>query len=48
LGVSALNIYGLILCFKKKWYVGLAGLVFPLFALLVGISQAIFKKDLLA
>lgn len=41
------SIYGVVLSFKKVWYVGLAALVFPLFGLTVGIAKLIFKKDLL-
>lgn len=41
-----LQFYGLYKCFKKKWYIGLAGLVVPMFALVVG-TAALFDKDLL-
>lgn len=41
-----LQFYGLYKCFKKRWYIGLAGLVVPLFALIVG-TAALFNKDIL-
>jgi hypothetical protein len=42
-----LQAYGTVLCFKKKWYMGLAALAVPGFALVVGAAKAFFKKDLL-
>jgi len=41
------TIYGIVVCFKKKWYFGLIGLIFPIFALVVGVAK-LFKKDLLS
>jgi len=43
----ALHIYGAILGFRKKWYIGLAALVFSGFGLVLGISKVFFKKDLI-
>lgn len=48
LGLTAVNIYGIYLCFKKKWYVGVAGLLVPWFAFVIGTAKYFFKKDLLA
>jgi hypothetical protein len=47
LGYIALTVYGAILAFRKKWYIGLATLVVPFFATVLGISKFFFKKDLL-
>jgi hypothetical protein len=43
-----IHVYGLYLCFRKKWYLGLAGLVIPSFATIIGAADLFFKKDLLA
>lgn len=40
-------IYGVYLSFKKKWYIGVASLIVPGFALVVGVYKLITKKDLL-
>jgi hypothetical protein len=42
-----LHWYGVYVCFKKKWYMGLAAVVVPMFALFVGAAKFIFKSDLL-
>ena len=47
LSSAALHIYGIVLSFQKKWYIGLASLVVPLFALVIGVAKFFFKKDLL-
>jgi hypothetical protein len=44
----ALEIYGIYLCFLKKWYLGAVGLIVPGFALVIGAAKLFFKKDLLA
>lgn len=41
------QIYGIVLGFKKKWYVGLAAIVVPMFAIAVGGAKLLGKKDLL-
>jgi len=43
----ALKLYGIILCFKKKWYFGVIALCVPLFGEIVGVARFFFKKDLL-
>ena len=46
LGLITIQIVGVVVCFQKKWYVGLAGLVFPIFSLVVGAAK-LLGKDLL-
>lgn len=46
--ILGLRVYGIVLSFKKKWYIGVAALVVPLFAEIVAIAKLVFKKDLLA
>lgn len=46
LSISA-KIHGVILCFKKKWYLGVAALLVPFFAEIVSVAKIVFKKDLL-
>lgn len=41
------QLYGMYLCFKKKWYVGAASLFIPGLALVIGGFKLFFKKDLL-
>jgi hypothetical protein len=41
------NLYGVILCFKAKWYIGVASLLVPGFATIVGTAKLIFRKNLL-
>lgn len=41
------QVYGLYVSFCKKWYFGVAALLVPGFAFIVGIFK-IFKKDILA
>lgn len=43
----ALKIHGIILGFKKKWYIGLACIFVPFFALIVSLSKILLKKDIL-
>lgn len=45
-GVIALEIYGIYLSFKKKWYIGLASILFPSMALVVALAK-LCKKDIL-
>jgi hypothetical protein len=47
LTLAGLSVYGMILSFKKKWYIGLAAIVVPLFAFVIGTAKVVFKKDLL-
>lgn len=47
LAMFALHIYGAVLGFRKKWYIGLAALVFGGFGLVLGIAKVFFKKDLI-
>lgn len=42
----ALQVYGMYLSFKKKWYIGLASVLVPGFALVVGAMKFFMKKDL--
>jgi hypothetical protein len=44
---TGFHIHGIILSFKKKWYIGLAALTIPWFALIISIAKVFFKKDLL-
>jgi hypothetical protein len=44
----ALEIYGMYICFCKKWYLGAVALLVPGFALVIGAAKVFFKKDLLA
>lgn len=46
--VVALQIYGIYLSFRKKWYIGVAALAVPGFGLVVGTLKFFFKKDILA
>lgn len=46
LAIFCVQIYGTYVSFCKKWYIGLAALVFPGFAVVVGAAK-LFKKDLL-
>lgn len=41
------HFYGIILCFRKKWYIGLASIVVPLFATVIGGTKLLFKRDIL-
>jgi hypothetical protein len=43
----AFQIYGTVVCFRKKWYMGLAALAVPGFSLVIGVAKLFFKKDLL-
>lgn len=43
----SLNIYGMVICFKKKWHFGIMSLLVPWFAIIVGGAKYLFKKDLL-
>ena len=43
----ALKIYGVVLCFRKKWYIGCAAIVVPLFPEIVAGAKLLLKKDLL-
>jgi len=45
---AALEIYGIYICFLKKWYLGAVALLVPGFALVIGAAKLFFKKDLLA
>ena len=47
IALFALHIYGAILGFRVKWYIGLLALLFGGFGILLGIAKFIFKKDLL-
>lgn len=47
-GLLALKLYGIYLCFSKKWYLGAVALVVPLFAEVIGAAKLFFKKDLLS
>jgi uncharacterized ion transporter superfamily protein YfcC len=42
-----LAIYGIVLSFRKAWYVGLAALVFPLFGFIVGVTKFLGGTDIL-
>lgn len=44
--IVAVQIYGVILGFQKKWYIGLAALVFNPFAFVLGVAK-LCGKDLL-
>lgn len=44
---TILHIYGIVHCFKKKWYLGAAALLIPGFAWVIAIAKLVFKKDLL-
>jgi len=46
-GELTLKIYGIYLCFKYKWYIGVCALVVPFFAEIIAIAKLFFKKDLL-
>lgn len=41
------KIHGVVLCFRKKWYLGVAALMVPFFAEIVSVAKVVFKKDLL-
>lgn len=43
----ALKLYGIYLCFIKKWYLGAVALFVPFFAEVIGAAKFFFKKDLL-
>lgn len=45
-GMFGLWVYGIVLCFQKKWYVGLAALSVPLFAQVIAVGK-LCGKDLL-
>lgn len=45
-GSIGLTIYGIVLSFEKKWYIGAVALVIPLFAQVVAIAK-ICGKDIL-
>lgn len=47
LALLALHIYGAYLCFCKKWYIGLAALVFGWFGIIVGAARYFWGKDIL-
>jgi hypothetical protein len=47
LALAGLSVYGIILSFKKKLYIGAVALFLPLFGLVIGTAKVIFKKDLL-
>ena len=47
LGLFALHIYGAILGFRKKWYIGFLALFFGGFGIFLAIGKVFFKKDLL-
>jgi len=42
-----LYIYGVVLGFRKKWYMGLAALMFSPFGVSLGMAKYFFKTDLL-
>lgn len=44
----AAKIHGVVLSFKKKWYIGVLALVVPLFAEIVSVVKVVLDKDLLA
>ena len=46
LALASIQIYGVVLGFRKAWYVGLAALVFQPFAFVVGAAK-LLGKDLL-
>lgn len=46
LSLFALKIYGVILSFKKKWYIGAVAIIVPGFAEVIAIAK-LLKKDLL-
>lgn len=43
----ALRTYGIILCFEKKWYIGVVAILVPFFGEIVAVAKLAFKKDLL-
>lgn len=43
-----LHLHGIMLAFKKKWYIGVIAIVVPFFALIVSLAKILFKKDILA
>lgn len=45
--LAGLSVYGIILSFNKKWYIGAVALFLPLFGLVIGTAKVVFKKDLL-
>jgi hypothetical protein len=47
MGLFVLHIYGAVLGFRKKWYIGLLALVFGQFGLILGAAKFFFKTDLL-
>lgn len=48
LALLALKVYGIVLAFRAKWYIGAVALFVPLFAEVLAIAKLAFKKDLLA
>lgn len=48
IGLIGLKVYGVVLSFQKKWYIGVAALLVPFFAEIIALSKLLFKKDLLA
>jgi len=43
----SLSLYGIVLAFKKAWYLGLLVLVVPGVGIVIGACKLFFKKDLL-
>ena len=42
-----LHVHGIVLSFKKKWYLGVVSLVIPWFAVIVSAAKLFFKRDIL-
>ena len=42
-----MHIHGIVLSFKKKWYLGVVSLVIPWFAVIVSAAKLFFKRDIL-
>jgi lysylphosphatidylglycerol synthetase-like protein (DUF2156 family) len=43
----ALHVYGIVLSFRKAWYIGLISILVPFFALIVGAAKLFFRTDIL-
>ena len=45
---TLLQVYGIYICFVKKWYMGAVALIVPGFALVVGAFKFFGKRDILS
>lgn len=46
-GFLYFQIVGIIVGFKKAWYIGLIALLVPIFALVIGVAKKVFGTDIL-